>query len=167
MFSEIIEPYLKALRSFDEKGLPILPSNAKHKTHLESIEKFLTAFAQQYYGRDRLPMFSVSNSFVMRILYGGGCSNGYTYSSYVYSIIFSNYGHLVTIKGDLREYSKDHAMEIYICDIAKLLEEYGFTYIPYEIACLPYDGRYKEDFKKLYLKTEYLWLDRYFGHRFD
>lgn len=163
MFDEIVAKYLKILNYFDDGDFLDIPTDEEKQTSFSEIETFQHAFVQEYELKNIRFEKGEDAFFKGRIFQPRPCRDhqGDVMFLYYFSIIFSNYGNLVTIKGEIT-----HDM-LTSLDIASLLEKHGFVYIPYEIACLPYDGNCLESFRELVPQLHYTWFDRYFAYRWN
>lgn len=151
-FSEVVKRYSTILHSFDEEGFPQIPKIKSNCTDFSTFDSFHKDLEAQY--QFVIEVDQLQEAF-------GSIQMGkvkYIDERLHYFLIwFSDYGNLVTIKGDL----KDYATGLNSYDMYLLLKTHGFTYVPHEILRLPYDG----------LHTNYLregacitWFDRYFGY---
>lgn len=149
MFSEIVENYLKILRDADVDVFHKEFVNYEKRTSQQAVEDFKKDLGK------RLNITFDSSAHIQDAYYIDSLYISKAFENRVYRlcIIISHYSNLVTIQGNLKDYS----INLNIRDVVLMLEKHGFTYVPYDIVSLPYETNgVKSD--------HFTWFDRYFEY---
>lgn len=154
-FSEVVQKYSTILHSFDEEGFPQILEETSNCTDFSTFDSFHKDFEAQYQFVIEVDQLQEAFGSIQmgKVKYIDERRN-------YFLIWFSDYGNLVTIKGDLKDYSiRFNSYDMYL-----LFKTHGFTYIPYEILRLPYDGLHTKRFDEIHPRQHHTWFDRYFNY---